>query len=448
MVNLIRRWVDRGQPDADARSWRTAHHSTTGAAHLRSGAPCQDAGTAEVLDEGAWAFVVVADGHGSDHCFRSDRGAAFAVAAARQVVASFHRELRQVGGTPTIKTLADLWDTEARRLVPSWRYLVHADLVDNPPRLADLDREPGLRRFLDKVVGEGRHDRNYQTYLQLHWFAEYAGKRRDLAPERLGPLPLPSDPTWDVATLGGWQARAYGTTLLAVLVGPTSVHWLRIGDGAMLRFVDGRAQRLVEPPAEAFANETPSLCDDDADRRLVVDTDPLAESDLPSALLVTTDGLPNSYPSEAEFLHFCDDLVVRARRGDDVAEGLTRWLPELSRRGSGDDMTVALAWVGGGRGDHVAEPVRAAPVRSEAPAVEQPVVEEPPDDRPGGAMHEVVEEERAPGEPDESTPGESAPGESALGEPTSEESSPAESAPESEGNECERDADSGRAAQQ
>ncbi|QQQ78167.1 protein phosphatase 2C domain-containing protein [Saccharothrix sp. 6-C] len=412
-----------------ALSWRTVHHSTTGAAHLNNAIGCQDSSASRVLDDGRWAYAVVADGHGSERYFRSERGAAFAVQVVEEVITSFRDRLAELDGEPTIGALAELWQAESAGVVPRWRELVHADLVADPPLLPGPDGgEPGVIRFLDKFVADRRHTQNYQLYLQLHWFAEYARELRDLAPASLGPLPLPTDPTWNAAKLGSWQARAYGTTVLAVLIGPRSMHWIRLGDGAMVEIVGGKARHLVGPPAEAFANETPSLCEDDADLKIVIDSVPIEERDVPSAVILTTDGLPNSYEDGERFLGFCEDLADRARSGADLAEGLSRWLPELSRRGSGDDMTVALAWATElpsrqtGDPDPSAAtepgPERLAPTATAdpLPAADQvdPAVEEhadptPPEpsaarvverpapaDRPGGPIHEVVVQDEGP----------------------------------------------------
>src|SRR5215213_5563426 len=61
-----------------------------GASHLRAGIPNQDA-ILQVRESGRGLPVVVSisDGHGSDKCFRSDRGSRFAVQEAAQLVGEF-----------------------------------------------------------------------------------------------------------------------------------------------------------------------------------------------------------------------------------------------------------------------------------------------------------------------------------------------------------------------
>ncbi|MEU4807163.1 protein phosphatase 2C domain-containing protein [Actinosynnema sp. NPDC023587] len=413
------------------RTWRAAHLSTLGASHVRDGIVCQDYSDSRVLDDGKWAFVVVADGHGSERHFRSDRGAQLAVATMREVFVAFHDRVRTAREGVDPGHLAALWAQETGHVVPRWRAMVHADLVTEPPVLPGRQGgERGVVRFVTTFAERNGLAQTEQLFWQLRGFAEYAARCTSPTPEELGPLPLPDDPAWDLAKLGNWQAKAYGTTVLGVIVGPDSLHWIQLGDGALVQIVGGQASYLVPPPPEAIGNATPSLCDDGAPTGLRVGTVPLDNGHVPSAVVLTTDGVPNSYIEEAGFLRFCQDVAERARAtGEPVAHGgrarsdfvdnLDRWLPEISRRGSGDDMSVALAWAGEVPTDHpgpdpepvpapqpVAQPApQPAPQASAPPAADAADVgrqsdgnpppvetEEPvPEDRPGQAAAEPPE---------------------------------------------------------
>src|ERR671921_88831 len=70
--------------------WRIIGESVPGASHLRAGTPNQDA--ILQLRESARSLPLIlslSDGHGSDKCFRSDRGSRFAVKKAAQLVGEF-----------------------------------------------------------------------------------------------------------------------------------------------------------------------------------------------------------------------------------------------------------------------------------------------------------------------------------------------------------------------
>lgn len=345
--------------------WATIALSRVGASHQRRSIECQDHSAAAVATaSGDWvgdgddgrgdsAYLVVADGHGSVPHFRSHVGARLAVDALKRAFRALHRSLPapdEVAGegqpAPIDPLHQSYWrDWAPRFVVSEWRSLVYEDLLSYPP--GDPDAEPSLARLLDHLrerYGEAARDR---LLGQLVAFQAHAADHRDEDPVDGGPspLPLPDDPRWDRATLGSWHAIAYGTTLLGVLVGPAALYWFRIGDGAMVQVVGDGAHDLEPPPPEALGDQTPSLCDDEAVNHVAVNAVPVVPGHVPSALLLTTDGVPNSFSEPEGFRRFCDELVGRAAAEPAVvAERLPDWLDEMSRRGSGDDVTLAMAW--------------------------------------------------------------------------------------------------------
>jgi hypothetical protein len=102
--------------------------SVRGTSHILANMPNQDAFAHE--QEGGWTFLAVADGHGSKRHYRSDRGAAFAVATALSLLRRAAREVEAGGGGRVLATLAD-------DLVAGWRERVEADIrlwpVPEPP---------------------------------------------------------------------------------------------------------------------------------------------------------------------------------------------------------------------------------------------------------------------------------------------------------------------------
>src|SRR3712207_491716 len=118
--------------------WRVMGETVPGASHLRAGIPNQDA-ILQVRESGRGLPVVVSvsDGHGSDKCFRSDRGSRFAVKRAAQLVGEFLDESRGA---------ADLAGTEnrgkdylPREFVRRWREAAEADLKARPFTAEELE---------------------------------------------------------------------------------------------------------------------------------------------------------------------------------------------------------------------------------------------------------------------------------------------------------------------
>src|SRR5690349_2144714 len=69
------------------REWRIIGETVRGASHLRAGTPNQDA-ILQVRESSVGLPIIlsVSDGHGSDKCFRSDRGSRLAVAAGSELL--------------------------------------------------------------------------------------------------------------------------------------------------------------------------------------------------------------------------------------------------------------------------------------------------------------------------------------------------------------------------
>ncbi|WP_434446577.1 protein phosphatase 2C domain-containing protein [Lentzea sp. E54] len=337
--------VKRAITGRRSHAWQVAHLSVQGDKHVRDGSPCQDDSDSKVVEKGTWAYVVVADGHGSVRHFRSDRGAQLAVATMRDVFHSFRRRARALG-EPGLDELAQLWTQETDHVVSRWRAKVHADLVRHPAQVPGrTDGERGLVKYLDDFAKRNGYAQLELLFWQLRRFEQYAQEVISQEAEELGPLPHVTDAAWDQAKFGGWQAKAYGSTVLGVLIGPQSLHWVQLGDGAMVQIVGGEASYLVPPPPEAIGNLTPSLCDDNAHDEIRRGTEQIRQGHIPSAILLTTDGLPNSYPSDDRFFDFCEGFAQRAEASRDFGPVLPTWLEKISREGSGDDVSVALAWL-------------------------------------------------------------------------------------------------------
>jgi hypothetical protein len=87
------------------------------------------------------------------------------------------------------------------------------------------------------------------------------------------------------------------------------------------------------------------LCDDDAQQKLLTGSVALKPGHTPSAILLTTDGVSNSYTQQDGFFKFCKETAILAGTSPAFPADLPRWLQRISHEGSGDDVSVALAWL-------------------------------------------------------------------------------------------------------
>jgi hypothetical protein len=268
-------------PDApDVRVWKAAQASVTGAAHRKEGRPNQDACFVSAPG-GPVALVAVADGHGSARYRRSDRGARLACDVAREVGEELLQRAEELGG--------------------------HVDLAE------EVEAEPWLAR---DVLRRWRE----RVEVELARAAEAEGAELSV--------------------------DAFGTTLaFAVLAGDWSL-FFQVGDGDLLVVDDGgELQRPLPADPLLLGTTTTSLVMKDAWRHARVALVPPGAY-LPRLVVATTDGVSSSFEAQdglAQFVRGIETLVATAERPG-VEERLRGVLEHYTTDGSGDDVTVALAW--------------------------------------------------------------------------------------------------------
>ncbi len=268
------------------RHWQTLKASVRGAGHYRSGLPNQDA--VRVCKDDRGLLVALADGHGSAKSFRSQRGARLAVIVAQRVC----RQLFNFENPSQIKHWAE--DRLPQELVRRWR-----EQVDKM-----LQRQPFTLRELASLDAVSRRQVEAQPYL------------------------------------------AYGSTLLVVVVAPTFILYLQLGDGDILTVSNnGNIERPMPKDDRLIGNETTSLCSDRAWNEVRVSFQTLAGAP-PALILVASDGYANSYRDAASFEQVAQDLWGMLQDEGEAAVNpyLHEWLNEASQQGSGDDISVGLVW--------------------------------------------------------------------------------------------------------
>ena len=242
--------------------------------------------------------LAVADGHGSETCFRSDVGAELAVSIAikhlLRLVESYNQELAK---------LAIVKDFATRKLpqliLDDWS----EDVIDH------IFEQPFAREQLLKVQKTKGVD----------------NRRRVIR----NPL------------------VAYGSTLLSVLITEFMIIYEQLGDGNIITvFEDGHVDMPIPIDKRLMGNETTSLCGDKAalDFRVVVQE--ITSTKPPVLILVSTDGFLNSYASDNAHIQIGTDYLSTIRNNgiDYVSGKLETWLTEITQEGSGDDMTLGLIY--------------------------------------------------------------------------------------------------------
>jgi hypothetical protein len=280
-----------------AAEWRVIGETVPGASHLRAGIPNQDA-IFQVRQSSARLPVIVSisDGHGSNKCFRSDRGSRFAVRIGcdllDELINGRHAAL------PPTEIESRVRESLPAEFVRRWRAAVEVDLKREP------FREEEFARMIERDGERARRLVEANPHL------------------------------------------AYGATSLSFLLTPTYALYLQLGDGEMITVsAQGEIGHPLPEDARLLANETTSLCLDKAAADFRFAVHPHGTGDLPALILLTTDGYYNSFSSIAGFHQVGSDLLQMLREADGfgtVNRSVKSWLEEATAAGSGDDCTLAI----------------------------------------------------------------------------------------------------------
>ena len=257
--------------------------TSVGFSHISSQKPCQD--YSATFENDAASVIVVSDGHGSNNFTRSHLGSQFACEVAVEAVKEF---------LPNLNLSSELSPDEiislCRDILSGWNARVMEDAANNP----------FTEEEVEKVAEKYR-----QCYLN-----------------------------------GQNTEHAYGCTLILVII--TQDFWLAIrnGDGQCVA-VDRNGTFTTPIPwnDRCEFNVTTSLCERDAldNFRYFYSTE------LPAAVFAGSDGVDDSYPSIEELYHLYRNLCLDVLDDgpDATAEHVGQLLPEISKRGSTDDVSIA-----------------------------------------------------------------------------------------------------------
>lgn len=288
------------------------HETVRGHLHILSEMPCEDSSISFSAEDGRYNIAIVADGHGSKSCYRSDVGSKTAAdvalgclkelaEAALESKAAEDRFYNDMFSSPRYRKMMirQLTDT----IIARWYNCVVEHFKSNPPSL-------------EEISGSTENDKNI--------------------------------------------VHIYGTTLIAALKLPKCLILIQQGDGRCdVFYEDGFVDQPIPWDARCQDTTTTSLCDEDAAdsfRSYVIDL-----TDKPvMACYLGTDGIEDAYRDTYEGLGgshslmggvhtFYKDLTCQlAVMGQVKFENyLKTMLPEFSadgkfsRSGSGDDISVA-----------------------------------------------------------------------------------------------------------
>ena len=271
------------------------HVTIIGASHIKEKKLCQDFALSG--KDRDYAIVIVCDGHGGNKYFRSNRGSRIAAEQAQGAIREFMktRFMKSQNGGKIVDNIQTNPDTFMHQLSANIIYRWREGIA------ADYQVEPFT-----------------ETEMAI------------LSPKELAAF----------QTEEGWVS-AYGTTLIASVRAKKFWFGLHIGDGKCVTVnAVGEFAQPIPWDEKCFLNKTTSLCDDQALSRFRYF---FGKDDLPIAIFVASDGVDDTFGTD-EALHGFYKTVLQLFSEKGITKGVTElqsYLPQLSEKGSRDDISIA-----------------------------------------------------------------------------------------------------------
>lgn len=275
--------------------------------------PCQDKSLAQkdvVASDGTrFNFAIVCDGHGGAPYFRSDLGADFAIEVLKDMLV---RNMTRISELAASKQFEKIKTQLALGITKRWREKISFHISENPITEQEYS-------FLEEEKPDA---------------VEKYKEGKDLF-------------------------AIYGCTLIAYFSTTSFWYALQIGDGDFSLSYDGKSFELPMPEdKDCFLNQTTSLCDDNAKDEFRC----CYGENIPLAVFCSSDGVANSFrDSESLKQKFylpiynlfdntefpqCKNTCINSDCDlkchlQIVYEEIISFLPVLSKKGSGDDISLA-----------------------------------------------------------------------------------------------------------
>ena len=284
--------------------------SCQGESHKADNKPCQDASFSAVYDDGL-ALAIVCDGHGGERYFRSDVGARMATEVIRDSVRTFVENVDKgmFVGQPFTAEEAITSEEVIQKQKPidkAFRQLFSSIIYQWNQRIAD--------HAANTPISEWEQEHVPQKYLdELH-----------------------TSETFE---------KLYGCTLMVYAQTPDYWFAFHLGDGKCVSFQQSPLWTMPIPwDDRCFLNKTTSLCDSNAinEYRYCYEGD----GQYPWAIFLGSDGMDDSFGEDENLVNFYIQVVkMLVTEGKEATiASIESDLPQLSKIGSKDDMSVAFVY--------------------------------------------------------------------------------------------------------
>lgn len=287
------------------------HYTCQGESHKAINKVCQDFSLTSITNE--QCIGIVCDGHGGSRYFRSDIGAKIAAEVTRDCVLTFLQNISEDIFKDKPFTVGQSLNTE----------------IENNDFRKETPIDRAFRQLFSSIIFNWRerifeHANNtpisdVESSLDLKWIEAFNNKE-------------------------GIE-KTYGCTLMCFV--KTQGYWFafHIGDGKCIAFNEnGQWSEPIPWDDRCFLNKTTSLCDSAAldEFRYCCQ----GNGSYPLAVCLGSDGMDDSFGETENLANFYIQVLKEINsKGQETAHiSIEETLPELSKRGSQDDMSLVCLY--------------------------------------------------------------------------------------------------------
>lgn len=274
--------------------------SVRGYSHLLAKKECQDSSIS--WQSKKYSAVIISDGHGGEKYFRSATGSKIACEVGKEIISSFMESIRKnnlFGAfVNNVASREEMLFQLERAIIQRWNEEINAHFAASP---FETDERFAALNDTDKKS-------------------------------------VTQTPT-----------KAYGATFIAAVVTQRYYFVLKLGDGNICLLHNNVPQLFFGLTNELNDDQlqfnlTTSLCSSDADKAFRHCFVGINKGNAIDGLILTTDGIINSYTSEQAYLDFMSNIFsgYKEETLESAHAELAEFLPRLSEKGSGDDLTVGI----------------------------------------------------------------------------------------------------------
>ncbi len=281
-----------------------------------------------------FSLICVSDGHGSAPHFWSDKGAEFAIQSAVELLsASIDKVLLTLESKDYKKANKNL----AKSYVKRWcrkcfEYLSSIELDYLKDKIKEIEvQEPEVaKQYLDELHDLKKITKDYKDIVL---------KNPLLTEEHQKAI---SDLVTEFSKLSLKEIFGCTAVIYFQVKGTPVWYAFKIGDSDLfVDFGEGFVKPIKDDP-KCFLNETTSLCNSKAyDSFCFPEEEFLGKA--PSSVFASSDGVANSFSSDEYLSRFYGQVQFSFNEdGEFIGErDIKNYIPELSEKGSGDDVTIA-----------------------------------------------------------------------------------------------------------